>query len=208
MTLVDHDSGGRFLDKQWMAVDVPRANGQVCVFDAPQDSGLPVRQGFLGGRIYVVYTAFSGSGSSMTGQILFSQSSDCGLTWSRPRDLTSYLVPGHQRRWDRQYAADLNVVRASFGKRCGDAQVHCCGRCERGLPGRYSRPHARLAKCGQDLSDDTARVPQGATLAIHPLTGAVYASRGANSRPAHSRTRSSSRCRPTSGRPLVRPGIR
>jgi hypothetical protein len=62
-TLVDQDSGGRFLDKQWTAVDVPRANGQLCVFDAPQETGPPVRQSFLGGRIYVVYTAFSGSGS-------------------------------------------------------------------------------------------------------------------------------------------------
>jgi hypothetical protein len=32
-TLVDHDSGSRFLDKQWTAVDIPRANGQLCVFD-------------------------------------------------------------------------------------------------------------------------------------------------------------------------------
>jgi len=34
--LVDHDPGLRFLDKQWMAVDVPRSGAQMCVFDVPQ----------------------------------------------------------------------------------------------------------------------------------------------------------------------------
>src|SRR5579872_4642867 len=171
-TLVDHDSGGRFLDKQWMAVDVPRANGQVCVFDAPQDSGLPVRQAFLGGRIYVVYTAFSGSGPSMTGQILFSQSADCGLTWSRPRDLTSISSPDINGDGIVN-TADLNVVKASFGKRCGDAgfiaAADANGDCQVDI--------LDLTLVSRNLGKTfptTRRVPQGATLAIHPLTGAVY----------------------------------
>ena len=51
-TLVDHDNGGRFLDKSWMAVDVPRAGSQMCVLDARQDNGEMTRQGFPGGRVW------------------------------------------------------------------------------------------------------------------------------------------------------------
>jgi uncharacterized repeat protein (TIGR01451 family) len=171
-TIVDRDSGGRFLDKQWTAIDVPRANAQLCVFDAPQEVGAPVRQSFMGGRIYVVYTAFSGSGPSLRGQILLSYSADCGATWSRPRDLTSVSSPDVNGDGIVN-TADLNVVKASYGKRCGDVGF---------IPGADVN-----GDCLVDLVDLTLvsrslgrvfstirRVPQGATLAIHPLTGAVY----------------------------------
>ena len=171
-TIVDKDSGGRFLDKQWTAVDIPRANAQLCVFDAPQENGAPVRQSFAGGRIYVVYTAFSGSGPSLRGQILLSYSADCGVTWSRPRDLTSVSSPDTNGDGIVN-TADLNVVKASFGKRCGDAGfiagADVNGDCLVDLLDLtlVSRNVGRVAST-------IRRVPQGATLAIHPLTGAVY----------------------------------
>ncbi len=171
-TLVDHDSGGRFLDKQWTAVDIPRANGQLCVFDAPQENGPAVRQSFTGGRIYVVYTAFTGSGATQRGQILFSYSADCGVTWSRPRDLTSVSSPDANGDGIVN-TADLNLVKASFGKRCGDAAFIAAADVN--------------GDCLVDLFDLTLvsrnvgkavstlrRIPQGASIAIHPLTGAVY----------------------------------
>lgn len=171
-TIVDHDSGGRFLDKQWTTVDIPRANGQQCVFDAPQESGPPVRQSFTGGRIYVVYTAFSGSGTSQQGQILFSYSADCGETWSRPRDLTSVSSPDVNGDGIVNMA-DLNIVRASVGKRCGDvgfvAAADVNGDCQVDLLD-LTLVSRNLGKMVSTLR----RIPQGASIAIHPLTGAVY----------------------------------
>ena len=171
-TLVDRDSGGRFLDKQWTAVDVPRANGQPCVFDAPQETGAPVRQSFQGGRIYVVYTAFSGSGASLKGQILFSYSADCGVTWSRPRDLTSVSSPDANGDGIVN-TADLNLVKASVGKRCGDAGFVAAA----DVNGDCLVDLLDLTLVSRNLGKAVStirRIPQGATIAIHPLTGAVY----------------------------------
>src|SRR5262249_49527181 len=116
-SVVDRDSGIRFLDKQWMTVDVPRAGAQTCVLDVPQGNGT-VRQSFPGGRMYVVYTAFTGSGPTLRGQILFSSSADCGLTWSRPRDLST--TPSPDVTGDGIVTtADLSAVKVALGKRCG-----------------------------------------------------------------------------------------
>jgi uncharacterized repeat protein (TIGR01451 family) len=171
-TLVDHDSGGRFLDKQWTAVDIPRANGQQCVFDAPQEDSPAVRQSFTGGGIYVAYTAFTGSGASQRGQILFSYSADCGETWSRPRDLTSVSSPDVNGDGIVN-TADLNIVKASVGKRCGDdgfvAAADVNGDCLVDLLD-LTLVSRNLGKTVSTLR----RIPQGASIAINPLSGAVY----------------------------------
>jgi uncharacterized repeat protein (TIGR01451 family) len=170
--LVDHDSGTRFLDKQWTAVDIPRPNGQLCVFDAPQEDGPSVRQSFTGGRMYVVYTAFTGSGTTQRGQILFSYSSDCGVTWSRPRDLTSASNPDVNGDGVVN-TADLNALKSSIGKRCGDpgflvaADVN--GDCQVDV-----LDVAIVSRSIGKTVSTLRRVPQGASIAIHPLTGAVY----------------------------------
>ena len=118
-TLVDSDPGTRFLDKQWTAVDVPRTGAQMCTFDVVDDDGQLVHQSFPGGRIYVAYAAFTGSGPTQKGRILLSYSSDCGLTWSVPKDISS--VPNGDVNGDGIVTtADLNLVKAIFGKRCGD----------------------------------------------------------------------------------------
>ena len=171
-TLVDHDAGARFLDKQWTAVDVPRSNSQLCVYDAPQETGAPVRQSFQGGRIYVVYTAFSGSGASLRGQILFSYSTDCGVTWSRPRDLTSVSSPDANGDGIVN-TADLNLVKASVGKRCGDAGFVAAA----DVNGDCLVDLLDLTLVSRNLGKAVStirRIPQGASIAIHPLTGALY----------------------------------
>ncbi len=171
-SLVDQDTGGRFLDKQWMAVDVPRAGAPMCVINVPQPSGPPVPQSFPAGRIYVVYTAFTGSGSTQRGQILFSSSSDCGQTWSRPKDLTSTQNPDVDGN-GLVNVADVNLARLSYQRACGDAGFN---------------PAADVnGDCIVDATDLTLisravgktyptvrRIPQGANVTINPITGAVY----------------------------------
>ena len=67
-----------FLDKPWIAVDVPRAQSQTCTIATPA-------QTFTAGDVYIVYTSFLGSEESFTGSsLMFARSLDCGVTWSAP----------------------------------------------------------------------------------------------------------------------------
>ncbi len=74
-TTVATGANNVFLDKGWMAVDVPRAGALVCTLGNPQ-------QLISAGNVYVAYTAFAGDESH--GAIMFSRSRDCGATWSQP----------------------------------------------------------------------------------------------------------------------------
>lgn len=171
-SLVDKDAGTRFLDKQWMAVDVPRANAARCTFNVVTDAGVTVPQSFPGGRIYVAYTAFTGSGSTQQGQILFSSSSDCGVTWRRPKDISTIPDPDVTNDGIVNLL-DMNLVKASFGKRCGDTA--------------YNPAADPNGDCLVDLLDlsfvskavgktfpTASRVPQGASVVVNPVSGAVY----------------------------------
>ena len=84
-------SGGRFLDKPWMAVDLPRpgAKGK-CDVPVParrKPNGRMTRprtEKLQMGNIYVVYTSIIGDGDALESQIYLHTSEDCGKTWSRP----------------------------------------------------------------------------------------------------------------------------
>jgi len=81
---------GEFLDKPWIAVDVPRAGAGVCSFVVPQPGG-SVPQSFPAGNVYLVYTKFllDPSNNPMGSQLLFRRSTDCGTTWSVPIPLVA-----------------------------------------------------------------------------------------------------------------------
>jgi hypothetical protein len=66
-----------FTDKPWIAVDVPRAGAVPCNV---------MGQTFPGGNVYVTYTAFQGD--QLHGAITFQRSTDCGVTWGVPIQLT------------------------------------------------------------------------------------------------------------------------
>ena len=68
-----------FLDKPWLAVDIPRAGATTCYVGSPI-------QPVLAGNVYVAYTAFAGGQTQ--GAIMFARSSDCGVTWSTPISIT------------------------------------------------------------------------------------------------------------------------
>jgi len=77
--LIDTGTSGQFLDKPWIAVDIPRSGSgaTTCSFTPP--GGTP--QSFVGGNVYMTWSRFTGSTST---KIMFVRSLDCGKTWSSP----------------------------------------------------------------------------------------------------------------------------
>ena len=83
--IVDRSGPSQFLDKPWLAVDVPRPGAPTCRLQVAQPGGT-VPQTFAAGNVYIVYTKFflNSAGTPIYSQILFSRSTDCGSTWSAP----------------------------------------------------------------------------------------------------------------------------
>lgn len=81
--LIDTGTSGQFLDKPWIAVDVPGhgSGATTCSFTPP--GGTP--QSFVGGNVYMTWSRFTGSTST---KIMFTRSLDCGKTWSTPMKLS------------------------------------------------------------------------------------------------------------------------
>src|SRR6266852_540787 len=80
--VIDSGSSTRFLDKPWVAVDIPRGTA-TCTIKANED-GNTVTQKIPAGAIYVTYTAFTTVNNVQNSQIFFRRSTDCGVTWSGP----------------------------------------------------------------------------------------------------------------------------
>jgi len=136
-TVIDRSTGTDFIDKPWMAVDVPRAGAKSCRIvvseppaseikpgkgwgrysgwkkraadnkkareskgngkgdkgkaEPPKPSKDPrmVAQTIAAGRIYVAYSRIKTTGTLIESRIMFSQSDDCGATWSKPVQLSN-----------------------------------------------------------------------------------------------------------------------
>jgi hypothetical protein len=73
-----------FLDKPWIATDIPRGD-ETCQIPFTKSDGTQGMQTVPAGRVFLSYSAFEGPTSS---EIMFTYSSDCGATWSRPVQLT------------------------------------------------------------------------------------------------------------------------
>jgi hypothetical protein len=80
-TTMDTGTSNLFEDKPSIAVDIPRAWSGLCIVPA-----LPLKntQIFPAGTIYSAWTQFTGPESNAVASILYSRSTNCGLTWSRP----------------------------------------------------------------------------------------------------------------------------
>jgi alpha-tubulin suppressor-like RCC1 family protein len=94
-------SGAQFLDKPAMAVDIPRAGANTCSFTANEpgvvdQNGNPVsaRQSFPAGNVYVAYTEFLAAtkDNATPTMLMFSHSTDCGVTWSTPVQINKGTV--------------------------------------------------------------------------------------------------------------------
>jgi hypothetical protein len=78
-TIVDSEDSRKFVDKPWLAVDVPRPGAGAC--PVPASAGRPVPAGI----VYMAWARFTGKRST---KVMFSRSLDCGATWSRPTKLS------------------------------------------------------------------------------------------------------------------------
>jgi hypothetical protein len=76
--ILDQDGSGQFIDKPWVAVDIPRGSTATCSIPA---SGTGPAQSFPAFNVYVSYARFTGTNNSA--QIYLSRSTDCGVTWSK-----------------------------------------------------------------------------------------------------------------------------
>jgi hypothetical protein len=108
-------AGAPFLDKPWMAVDIPRGgnSGWCAVGTAPATAAagrvkrnghrnagrgngagnnLPPDDGNLyvaAGAVYVAYSSITGEGDTLRSEIFLKRSTDCGVTWSQPIRVSS-----------------------------------------------------------------------------------------------------------------------
>ena len=108
-SIVTSDSGrtGRFLDKPWLAVDIPRGGSSTCsiitspVAAASTGKGKghnkpPDGQVIAAGAMYVAYTAITHPTSGIKAEILLSSSTNCGASWSAPVRLSRPQDPVNQ----------------------------------------------------------------------------------------------------------------
>jgi hypothetical protein len=79
---------GAFLDKPWLAVDIPRGNAGTCrivTSDVDRLTGpRTITQTLPSGPAYVAYTAFTRDAQGERADIFFTRSSDCGASWTPP----------------------------------------------------------------------------------------------------------------------------
>ncbi len=98
---------GRFLDKPWMAVDIPRGgNPGTCRIETPGERHVgpqgvvtqepPVVQRIPAGTVYVGYTVFSGPAADRRADVFLSRSFDCGVTWQAPMQVSRPEDPLNQ----------------------------------------------------------------------------------------------------------------
>jgi hypothetical protein len=81
---IDSGTAGQFLDKPWVAVDIPRTGAGNCNIQVTQSDGTTVSQTFPAGNVYIAYAMFVGGVINVRSKINFAKSSDCGATWTKP----------------------------------------------------------------------------------------------------------------------------
>jgi hypothetical protein len=74
-SIVDSGNSGQFVDKPWLAVDVPRPGAGTCLIPTSPGQSLP------GGVVYMAWARFTGHRST---KVMLARSLDCGATWTRP----------------------------------------------------------------------------------------------------------------------------
>ena len=81
-TVADEGTAERFLDKPWLAVDVPRFGAATCRIPG-SGKGIP-QQSFKGGNVYLSYTAVSGDSTNLKTKLMFTRSTNCGASYCTP----------------------------------------------------------------------------------------------------------------------------
>ena len=90
-TLAVGNVPGTFVDKPWVAADVPRGSATCTI--SVQEDGKTVTQTIPAAPVYITYTSFIGNGPLRLSTINFRRSLDCGATWSAPSVLSQNNEP-------------------------------------------------------------------------------------------------------------------
>ncbi|HEX4946410.1 MAG TPA: sialidase family protein, partial [Blastocatellia bacterium] len=83
--VIDIGTAGKFVDKPWMAVDIPRAGATSATIDG---------QTFPVGNVYVSWSILQGTPPDEHTRIYFARSTDGGVTWSKPDKLSESVGIG------------------------------------------------------------------------------------------------------------------
>ena len=83
-----NEIGDFFIDKPWMAVDIPRPGAQWAQLEIVQD-GIPIAQNIPCGNVYLAWAEIWGVPPLRRSRIMFSSSVDCGANWSAPLELSA-----------------------------------------------------------------------------------------------------------------------
>lgn len=142
-SIVASSTGAEFLDKPWMAVDVPRQGAKVCRLTSPKyapvllpgnnsnaaSSGKAspkaignITQQVRAGTMYVAWAALTtkilaDDSADVSSRIMFSKSDDCGATWTKPVQISD---PAHKVNQGATIAIDprtgvVHVAWRQFG---------------------------------------------------------------------------------------------
>ena len=125
--VASNDDPNVFLDKPWLAVDMPRLGAGTCTITQTLD-GKTVTQTIPVGNVYVAYSQFTGKVSDGTtlGKLMFSRSTDCGATWSTPVAISG-TTPHQPGGDDRPRPADGRGVRRVAPVRLAPQAEHADG---------------------------------------------------------------------------------
>ena len=144
----------QFLDKPWIATDIPRWDARTCALNVPQPDqpGGSVTQTFAAGHVYLAYSSIVKdpvTGVVTSSQLLFTRSLDCGATWSSPIALGANDEGEDRSKRSFNQGATIQIDP------------------ERSSP---------IARGGNDEGEDQSKrsINQGATIQIDPETGWVY----------------------------------
>ncbi len=87
--VVQSGTSTQFLDKPWLAVDVPRGSA-TCTISYTNPDGTTGSQTIPAGNVYVTFSDFVNNNTQSA--ILFTRSTNCGATWSAPMALSPLAV--------------------------------------------------------------------------------------------------------------------
>jgi hypothetical protein len=87
--IAEEAGGAYFIDKPWIAVDIPRPGAQKTNIEVPGPNGTTISQSFSCGNVYIAWTEIVGDGIGMQSRIKFRRSGDCGNTWGPPVQLSA-----------------------------------------------------------------------------------------------------------------------
>jgi hypothetical protein len=83
--IIDTGTPGQFIDKPWMAVDIPRGSANTVAIQAP---GVPL-QYVAASNVYLAYAIFTGQAPPYPfSRVYFVRSTDCGKSWGKPTKLS------------------------------------------------------------------------------------------------------------------------